>query len=72
MGDINMSDAGGVAVQLPTDPLQKNNNFAIPLPTTQHEADLYSNLKKLQRELEFLSLQEVDPALLCKLILGIH
>ena len=55
-----MADAGGVSVQLPTDPLQKNNSFfSIPHPTTQVEADLYSNLKKLQRDLEFLSLQEV-------------
>ena len=55
-----MADAGGVSVQLPIDPLQKNNTFfSIPPTTTQIEADLYSNLKKLQRELEFLSLQEV-------------
>ena len=55
-----MADAGGVSVQLPTDPLQKNNTFfSIPPPTTQIEADLYSNLKKLQRDLEFLTLQEV-------------
>ena len=55
-----MADAGGVSVQLPTDPLQKNNAFfSIPPPRTQIEADLYSNLKKLQRDLEFLTLQEV-------------
>ena len=55
-----MSNAGGVSVQLATDPLHKNAGFfSIPLPTTQVEADLYSTLKNLQRELEFLSLQEV-------------
>lgn len=60
-----MADAGGVVVQLPTDPFQKNNNFfSIPSPTTQIEADLYSKLKKLQRDLEFLSLQEVSPAVI--------
>jgi hypothetical protein len=60
MGDVVMADAGGVSVQLPTDPLQKNIGFfSIPLPTTQVEADLYSKLKKLERDLEFLSLQEV-------------
>ena len=59
MGDVDMSDAGGVSVQLPVDPLQKNINFANPAVTSQIEADLYSKLKKLQRDLEFLSLQEV-------------
>ena len=60
-----MADAGGVVVQLLTDPLQKNNNFfSIPSPTTQIEADLYSKLKKLQRDLEFLSLQEVSPTVI--------
>jgi hypothetical protein len=64
MADVDMSDAGGIAVQIPTDPLQKNTFFAVPLPTSQIEADLYSNLKTLERDLEFLSLQEVIPHLL--------
>jgi hypothetical protein len=65
MGDIDMADAGGVSVQLPIDPLQKSNAFfSIPPTTTQIEADLYSKLKKLQRELEFLSLQEVSPTVI--------
>jgi hypothetical protein len=56
-----MSDTGGVSVQLPSDPLQKsthavNSTSSVP---SQTEADLYSKLKKLERELEFLSLQEV-------------
>jgi hypothetical protein len=59
MGDVDMSDAGGVSVQIPTDPLQKSSFFSPPQTTTQTEADLYSKLKKLQRDLEFLSLQEV-------------
>jgi hypothetical protein len=61
MGDVDMSDAGGVIVQLPTDPLLKNAVHASPLPPgpSQAEADLYSTLKKLQRDLEFLTLQEV-------------
>ena len=55
-----MADAGGVAVQLPVDPLLKPTSLNnIPLQMTQAEADLYSKLKKLQRDLEFLSLQEV-------------
>ena len=58
-----MSDAGGVFVQLATDPLQKNNSlFDVPLPTNQLEADMYMTLKKLQRDLEFFSLQEVLPS----------
>jgi hypothetical protein len=59
MADVDMADAGGVAVQLPATPLQKHNFFAPPQPTTLIEADLYSKLKTLQRDLEFLSLQEV-------------
>ena len=54
-----MADAGGVSIQLPADPLQKTTFFSIPPPASQVEADLYSKLKKLQRDLEFLSLQEV-------------
>jgi hypothetical protein len=61
MGDVEM--AGEVSVQLPTDPLQKNTFFmprpAPSLSSTKKEADLYSKLKKLQRNLEFLTLQEV-------------
>ena len=69
MGDVDMPDAGGVSVQLPIDPLQKNGTFfSIPLPTTQVEADLYSNLKSLQRDLEFLSLQEVHYIPLIRII----
>ena len=57
-----MANTGGVAVQLPIDVFHKPTSFnSIPLPTTQTEADLYSRLKKLQRDLEFLSLQEVSP-----------
>lgn len=59
MGDIDMSDAGGVVVLLPSDPFQKSTFHSIPHPTSQVEADLYSKLKKLERELEFLTLQEV-------------
>ena len=55
--------AGEVSVQLPTDPLQKNTFFmsqlAPPSSSAQKEADLYSKLKKLERNLEFLTLQEV-------------
>ena len=55
-----MADAGGVVVQVPVDPLHKASALSsVPLPTTQHEADLYATLKKLQRDLEFLTLQEV-------------
>lgn len=62
MADVDMSDAGGVSVQLPTDPLQKNTFFTMPTATTsQNEADMFSKLKKLQRDLEFLTLQEVSP-----------
>jgi hypothetical protein len=61
MGDVEM--AGEVSVQLPTDPLQKNTFFmtqlAPPLSSPPKEADLYSKLKKLERNLEFLTLQEV-------------
>jgi hypothetical protein len=57
--------AGEVSVQLPTDPLQKKSFFMTP-PTSsssaKKEADLYSKLKKLQRNLEFLTLQEVRPS----------
>jgi hypothetical protein len=60
MADVDMSDAGGVSVQLPTDSLQKNAFFAVPTAaTSQSEADMFSKLKKLQRDLEFLTLQEV-------------
>lgn len=60
MRDVDMADAGEVAVQLPVDPLLKPTSLNnIPIPMTQAEADLYSKLKKLQRDLEFLSLQEV-------------
>ena len=59
MGDVDMSDAGGVAVQLPTDTLQKNSFFTTPTLHSQIDADLYLKLKKLQRDLEFLTLQEV-------------
>jgi hypothetical protein len=63
MRDANMSDAGGVSVQLATDPFQKNISlFDVPFPTNQLEADMYTTLKKLQRDLEFLSLQEVLPS----------
>jgi hypothetical protein len=58
MADASMSDAGGVGVLLPTSPLAHKQQ-GVPLPTTQLEADLYANLKKLQRDLEFLTLQEV-------------
>jgi len=61
MRDVEMADdAGGVVVQHPVDPLHKSSAVSsIPLPTTQHEADLYATLKKLERDLEFLTLQEV-------------
>jgi 26S proteasome regulatory subunit T3 len=60
MGDVDMSDAGGVSVQLPTDSLQKNTFFAVPTTSSsQSEADAFSKLKKLQRDLEFITLQEV-------------
>jgi len=53
-------DAGGIVIQLPIDPLHKAATVSsIPLPTTQREADLYATLKKLERDLEFLTLQEV-------------
>jgi hypothetical protein len=71
MGDVDMADAGGVSVQLPTDPFQKNTFFAIPTLASQIEADLFSKLKSLDRDLEFLSLQEVR-LLLFRLISGIH
>jgi hypothetical protein len=58
MTDVNMSDAGGVAVQLATDPLKKTPRFTSPKPAIREEADQYSKLKKLQRSLEFLTLQE--------------
>jgi hypothetical protein len=61
MGDVEM--AGEVSVQLPTDPLQKNTFFmtqlAPPSSSAQKEADFYSKLKKLERNLEFLTLREV-------------
>jgi 26S proteasome regulatory subunit T3 len=60
MGDVDMSDAGGVSVQLPTDSLQKNTFFAVPTTSSSlSEADAFSKLKKLQRDLEFITLQEV-------------
>jgi hypothetical protein len=61
MGDVSLSDAGGVSLQLPVSPLRSEaaHPSHLPLPTTDLEADLYANLKKLQRDLEFLSLQEV-------------
>jgi hypothetical protein len=60
MGDVDMEDVGrgGVLIESPI-----NNFFAPPKPnptSTQMEADLYSKLKKLERNLEFLSLQEVS------------
>jgi hypothetical protein len=61
MGDVEM--AGEVSVQLPTDPLQKNTFFMSrltpPSSSAPKEADFYSKLKKLERSLEFLALQEV-------------
>jgi hypothetical protein len=77
MADVSMSDAGGVTVLLPTSPLPHKQQ-GVPLPTTQLEADLYANLKKLQRDLEFLTLQEVlpSPALPSELkadaVVGVH
>jgi hypothetical protein len=59
MTDIDMSDAGGVSVQQPTDPLKKAPRFTSPKPAARADADQYSKLKKLQRNLEFLTLQEV-------------
>ena len=58
-----MADSGGVSVQLPVDvATQKTTHYAsspsLSSPS-QTEADLYSRLKKLDRDLEFLSLQEV-------------
>jgi len=64
MADVDMSDAGGVSVQMPSDPLKKTPRFTSPKPTSRAETDQYSKLKKLQRSLEFLTLQEV--ALFCQ------
>ena len=57
-----MSDSGGVSVQLPSDTLHKSSHYASSSSSapSQTEADIYSKLKKLQRDLEFLSLQEVN------------
>ena len=70
MTDVDMSDAGGVAVQLAADPLKKTPRFTSPKPASREEADQYSKLKKLQRNLEFLTLQEVAvvccQALICR------
>jgi hypothetical protein len=65
MGDVEMSDAGGVSVQLPTDPVQRNTFFMPPVTSAKAEADLYSKLKRLQRNLEFLTLQEVSGTITC-------
>ena len=63
MGDVEMT--GEVSVQLPTDPLQKKPFFITqPISSSssaKKDADLYSKLKKLQRNLEFITLQEVRP-----------
>lgn len=55
------NSVGGVSVQLPSDPLAKSPHEIIPSTSvpSQTEADLYSKLKKLERELEFIALQEV-------------
>ena len=78
MADVSMSDAGGVALQLPVSALHKQpHGTGVPLPTTPLEADLYANLKKLQRDLEFLTLQEVpapSPSLAGRsdVVVGVH
>ena len=57
-----MAETGGVAVQAPTAPLP-TKNFVMnpPISSSSYEADPYSKLKILQRQLEFLTLQEVHP-----------
>jgi len=55
---------GELSVQLPTDPLQKNPFFTAPTWSSsfaKQEADLYFKLKKLQRNPELLTRQEVGP-----------
>ena len=57
MADVD-ARGGGILVENP----HTSHFFTlhqIPKPTTEKEADLYSKLKKLERELEFLTLQEV-------------